>query len=123
MKTGIPNSDGLPKAFGDVMLCYSLLQNLVKHACEAAPEGSQVSITLHYQDPLQIVIANKGVVPEGIRERFFEKFVTEGKPGGSGLGTYSAKLLTEAQGGQIALDVSDESATTTITVVLPRAQG
>ncbi|MDQ5905518.1 MAG: two-component system, sensor histidine kinase and response regulator [Pseudomonadota bacterium] len=123
MKTGIPTSDGLPQAFGDAMLCYSLLQNLVKNACEAAPEGSQVSITLHDQDPLQIVIANKGVVPEGIRERFFEKFVTEGKPGGSGLGTYSAKLLTEAQGGQIALDVSDESATTTITVVLPRAQG
>ena len=103
------------------MLCYSLLQNLVKNACEAAPPGTQISVTVHDQDPLQIVVENKGAVPEDIRERFFEKFVTKGKQGGTGLGTYSAKLLAEAQGGQIALDVSDEADTTTITVLLPRA--
>lgn len=121
VKTGIPNGAALPQALGDSMLCYSLLQNLVKNACEAAPAGSQISVTVHDQDPLQIVVENKGAVPQDIRERFFEKFVTQGKEGGSGLGTYSAKLLTEAQGGQMTLDVSDESDTTTITVLLPRA--
>jgi len=121
VKTGIPSGSGLPQALGDATLCYSLLQNLVKNACEAAPAGSQVSVTVHDQDPLQIIVENKGAVPEEIRERFFEKFVTTGKQNGSGLGTYSAKLLTEAQGGQIRLDVADDADTTTITVALPRA--
>lgn len=121
IKTGIPSGSELPQTLGDAMLCYSLLQNLVKNACEAAPADSQVSVTVHDQDPLQIVVENQGAVPEDIRERFFEKFVTKGKQGGSGLGTYSAKLLAEAQGGQIRLEVSDEMDKTTITVALPRA--
>lgn len=106
---------------GDAMLCYSLFQNLVKNACEAAPEKSQVSITLHDQNPLRIVIENKGAVPAPIREHFFEKFVTQGKQDGTGLGTYSAKLLTEAQAGRIELEVSDKTNTTRIIVWLPRA--
>lgn len=110
----------VPYALGDAMLCYSLFQNLIKNACEAAPEKSQVSVTLHDQEPLRIVIENKGTVPVEIRERFFDKFVTKGKQGGTGLGTYSAKLLSEAQGGHIELDVSDETNTTTIIVLLPR---
>lgn len=121
METGIPDGKEMPQAFGDAMLCYSLFQNLVKNACEAAPEGSKVSVALNDQDPLRIVIENRGAVPEEIRGRFFDKFVTNGKIGGTGLGTYSAKLLAEAQAGQIMLDVSDERDTTSITVVLPRA--
>jgi signal transduction histidine kinase len=93
----------------------------VKYACEAAPENSKVSITLCDQAPLRIKIINQGAVPAEIRQQFFDKFVTKDKNGGTGLGTYSAKLLTEAQAGQIELDVSDEANTTAITVVLPRA--
>lgn len=114
-------AEKLPLALGDAMLCYSLFQNLVKNACEAAPNESTVSVTLFDEDPVRIVIENKGVVPSEIRERFFEKFVTKNTQGGTGLGTYSAKLLTEAQGGQIALAVSDELDTTSISVQLPRA--
>ncbi|WP_025918422.1 hybrid sensor histidine kinase/response regulator [Herminiimonas sp. CN] len=121
VQAGTAASDGMPQALGDAMLCYSLLQNLVKNACEAAPSGGQVSITLHDQEPLLIVIANQGAVPAEIRSRFFEKFVTYGKSDGTGLGTYSAKLLAEAQGGSIALDVNDATDTTSVTVRLPRA--
>ena len=111
---------GAPEAMGDAMFCYSLFHNLVKNACEAAPENSEVSITLGDQTPLRIKISNQGAVPAEIRQQFFDKFVTKDKNGGTGLGTYSAKLLTEAQAGQIELDVSDEANTTEITVVLPR---
>jgi CheY-like chemotaxis protein len=114
-------NSNIPQVLGDAMLCYSLFQNLVKNACEAAPDNSQVSITLYDLDPLRIVIENKGAVPAEIRQHFFDKFVTKDKLGGTGLGTYSAKLLTEAQSGHIKLEVSDETNTTAITVVLPRA--
>ena len=115
-----PPGAELPPALGDGMLCYSLFQNLIKNACEAAPAGSQVVVTLHDETPLRITIRNQGAVPVEIRARFFGKFVTLGKYGGTGLGTYSAKLLAEAQGGAIALAVSDPEDQTTITVTLPR---
>jgi len=116
----VPVGDEVTKALGDAMFCYSLFQNLVKNACEAAPEKSRVTVTLNDGTPLRIVIRNKGVVPAEIRERFFDKFVTYGKQGGNGLGTYSAKLLAEAQNGTISLEVSEPANQTTITVILPR---
>lgn len=122
VETKAPENGGkAPQALGDAMLCYSLFHNLVKNACEAAPANSQISITLCDQTPLRIEIRNQGAVPAEIRQNFFDKFVTEGKSGGTGLGTYSAKLLTEAQCGHLELDVSDEANTTQIAVVLPRS--
>ncbi len=119
--TDAPVGDEMPQAEGDAMLCYSLFQNLIKNACEAAPPSTKISITLLDQNPLRIVFGNKGAVPAEIRERFFDKFVTSGKKGGTGLGTYSARLLSQAQKGDVELAVNDETNTTTITVVLPRA--
>lgn len=113
-------SEEIPQVVVDEMLCYSLFQNLIKNACEAAPEKSRVVVTMTDEDPMRIMMQNKGAVPEAIRENFFDKFVTHGKAGGTGLGTYSARLLTEAQGGSISLDVDDENDQTTITVTLPR---
>ena len=94
----VPAGGGDLKALGDATLCYSLFHNLIKNACEAAPESSHVSITMTDDLPLHIMIRNKGAVPAEIRERFFDKFVTLGKHGGTGLGTYSAKALALAQG-------------------------
>ncbi|MCX7173049.1 MAG: hybrid sensor histidine kinase/response regulator [Proteobacteria bacterium] len=117
----VPEGQEKPLVLGDAMFCYSLFQNLIKNACEAAPEKSRILVRLQDQAPLRILIQNQGAVPASIRKRFFDKFVTEGKQDGTGLGTYSAKLLTEAQGGRIELAVSDEANTTSITVSLPRA--
>ena len=108
-------------ALGDSMLCYSLFQNLIKNACEAAPANSRVAvlITGEGNTAIQVRIHNQGAVPVEIRERFFDKFVTHGKQGGTGLGTYSAKVLVQAQNGAIALD-ADEADATTVVVTLPR---
>jgi hypothetical protein len=106
-------------ALGDPMLCYSLFQNLLKNACEAAPENSTVTFTIHRGAPMRITLENDGVVPVAIRETFFEKFATAGKQGGTGLGTYSAKLLVMAQGGTIAMETNDEKNHTCLTITLP----
>jgi len=118
--TDVPVGNEMPQASGDTMLCYSLFQNLLKNACEAAPENSRVTVTLKDESPLRIVVQNPGTVPPAIRERFFDKFVTAGKQGGTGLGTYSAKLLATAQGGGIEMNTSDADNATTVTVSLPR---
>jgi CheY-like chemotaxis protein len=109
-----------PLLLGDAMFCYSLFQNLIKNACEASPEKGRVTVTLNNVAPLEIVIVNEGAVPVEIREHFFDKFITFGKKGGTGLGTYSARLLTEAQNGTLTLQVSDVDNSTTLTVTLPR---
>lgn len=106
---------------GDAVLCQSVFHNLLKNACEAAPTGSRIKLTLYDENPVRIVLENPGGVPEAIRQTFFDRYATAGKQGGSGIGTYSAKLLTEAQGGKIAMETNDYM--TRLTVWLPRQNG
>ena len=99
---------------GERMLLYSLLSNLVKNAVEASPPGATVTLRLSGGDERVLAIHNLGAVPAEIRSRFFEKFVTAGKDHGTGLGTYSARLIAEAHGGAVRLDASEEGATTIV---------
>ena len=108
------------------LLCYSMLANLIKNAVEASPEGESVTIEMGQASGTDgrrglIRVCNSGSVPEAIRDRFFDKYVTAGKSGGTGLGTYSARLIAETQQGEISLD-SSETTGTTITVSLPAAE-
>ena len=59
---------------------------------------------------------------ESIRDTFFQKYVTLGKEKGTGLGTYSAKLMTEAMGGSITMESSEEHGTT-VRLVFARFDG
>ncbi|MBF0378795.1 MAG: response regulator [Desulfamplus sp.] len=67
-----------------------------------------------------IFIHNYGVVPASIRDTFFDKYATSGKKGGTGLGTYSAKLMAQTLGGSISM-TTDETKGTTIAVLLKSA--
>ena len=106
---------------GDELLCYSMLSNLIKNAIEACPYGGLIEILLDAVPPPCIRIVNDGVVPEQIRDRFFQKFITAGKPKGTGLGTYSAYLMAKIQGGSIQLDSSLAGRTAVIIHLLPVA--
>jgi signal transduction histidine kinase len=53
-----------------------------------------------------------------VRARFFDKCATHGKENGSGLGTYSARLIAQAHGGSIAMPTSEQDGTT-LTIQLP----
>ncbi|WED22897.1 hybrid sensor histidine kinase/response regulator [Vibrio sp. JC009] len=109
-------------AAGDESLTYSALSNLIKNACEASPDNSRIAVHVKQENRnIEISIQNYGVVPQEIRQTFWNKYVTCGKEAGTGLGTYSAKLLIEAQNGRIDLDVDDIAETTKITVSLPAA--
>ncbi|MBI9082386.1 MAG: response regulator [Desulfobacterales bacterium] len=103
---------------GEELLCYSILSNLIKNAVEASPDGEIISIVFEDREGLCISIHNQGQVPEAIRDKFFDKYATSGKREGTGLGTYSARLLTETQGGRISLASSDSKGTV-ISVCLP----
>ncbi len=113
-----PDLDETFVVWGEELLCYSMIYNLVKNAVEASLPGKTVTISLSGNEKAVIRIHNESTVPEEIREKFFNKFVTSGKQKGTGLGTYSAKLITETQGGDISMKTSDIEGTT-ITIHLP----
>ncbi|MFU2207082.1 ATP-binding protein [Solidesulfovibrio sp. C21] len=108
---------------GDALLLGPMLQNLLVNALEAAPPGRDIVVDLLPRpDCLAIVVTNPGEVPESIRGRMFEKYVTMGKRGGTGLGAYSAALAARAHGGNITLDASVPGQTTVV-ATLPRPAG
>jgi len=107
---------------GDELLCYSMFSNLFKNAMEASHAGSVLAIDVRPSAQMVLVrMTNDTAVAPDIRETFFDKFSTSGKPGGTGLGTYSANLIAKTQGGQITMETSDSLPSTTITVSLPFA--
>jgi signal transduction histidine kinase len=120
VESDVPVGLVTPSISGDALLCHSLFQNLIKNACEAAPAGTRVDISLLDQSPIKVEIRNKGAVPLAIRDRFFDKFTTSGKTHGTGLGTYSARKLANAQGGDVTMRTSYKDDSTTVTVSLPR---
>jgi PAS domain S-box-containing protein len=97
-----------PYAWAEELLCYSMLANLLKNAVEASPEGSVVTVGAGAADGgmLLMRIHNQGVVPEAIRDGFFQKYATLGKASGTGLGTYSARLMARVQDGDIEMATS-----------------
>ncbi len=110
---GHPAGDGDPfTVHGEKTLCHSLLSNLIRNALDATPKERDITIHLRNEEMAKIDVHNFGTVPVKIRENFFNKYVTANKTNGTGMGTYSAKLMTEIQQGTIAMETSREAGTT-----------
>lgn len=107
-----------PDTRGDAPLLQSMLDNLIRNAVEAAPRESTVTVHVGNSHGVNITIHNQGTVPKAVRHRFFDKYATHGKTDGTGLGTYSAKLIAEAHGGKISMRTGQEHGTI-VTVRLP----
>lgn len=91
---------------GNELLCACVVANLMKNAIEASREGATVSVTLRDNTAGQeLTVRNSGAVAEEFRGRFFDKYATSGKVYGTGLGTYSARLMARAMGGEVSLDL------------------
>jgi signal transduction histidine kinase/CheY-like chemotaxis protein len=101
---------------GEELLCYSIAANVVKNAIEAAGPGKRVTVTLMRGEPVVLAVHNPGEVPAEVASRFFEKYVTSGKSGGTGLGTYSARLMARAQLGDLQLHTDKTGTTLALTM-------
>lgn len=104
---------------GEEIHLLTLFGNLIKNAIEASSSDGEVRIQItRVNEVYQISIHNEGVIPSEIKERLFEKYITARKPGGSGLGTYSSRLIARIHGGDIHF-TSDTTGGTSFTVILP----
>ncbi len=107
-----------PLVQGDELLSHSMLVNLVKNAVEASPRGGVVTIRVSLDERLHVRIHNAGEIPALLRDRFFEKYSTSGKVGGTGLGAYSARLMAQTQGGSVSVESSTAAEGTTVLLTL-----
>lgn len=104
----------------DVGILEIILTNLIKNAVEASTPEAQIDVSiLNNSADCTIAISNNSSVPTQIRDNFFGKYTTAGKFGGTGLGTYSAAIMTRAIGGTISMVTSDELGTI-VTVCIPK---
>ena len=103
---------------GEEVLCFSLFSNLVKNALEASKAKDTVTIKVETKSDIIVSIHNSAEIPFEIQNVFFDKYVTSGKKSGTGIGTYSARLMTETQNGAISFTTSATEGTTLI-VALP----
>jgi PAS domain S-box-containing protein len=125
----------LPPLRADPDRLTQVFQNLVQNGIEAMPGGGRLTLTTRVSlDPVfgrvdagagrrplvEVLVADEGAgIPEALRERVFDPFVTT-KPGGLGLGLALAHRIVEEHRG--ALRVASASASgTTFACYLPLA--
>jgi signal transduction histidine kinase len=98
-----------------------VLQNLTGNAVDAMEDrGGYIKImTRADKNWIYLTIADNGPgIPDLIRERLFEPFVTYGKRSGTGLGTAIAKSIIDAHGGEISF-ISELEKGTTFSIRFP----
>lgn len=103
---------------GERDLLSSMLSNLVLNAVQACPEGGAVTIMLEKGSPVTVTIRNQGEVPPEVRETFFDKYSSTNTADGTGLGTYSARLIARTHGGDVFV-TTDVPGETSVVVSLP----
>ncbi len=96
------------------------LINIINNAEDAMPIGGEIQFaTLREDDMLVFRISDTGSgIPEEIRDRIFEPFVTAGKTKGTGLGLAITKKVVEQHGGEIAFQ-SERGRGTTFIIKIP----
>ncbi|WP_224361212.1 sensor histidine kinase [Hyalangium versicolor] len=112
----------LPRCAGDYDLLANALENLVRNACEAMPQGGTVTVRTQRENPeaggVMVSVEDTG---EGMdartRERAFDEFFTT-KAQGSGLGLAFVRRVVEAHGGAVSL-TSREGRGTIVSLRLP----
>ena len=95
----------------DVLRCMRLLQNLLTNAVEALLNRPGGEIRIHgwvEEGLFNLSISDNGPgIPNEIRERVFQPFVTHGKKGGIGLGMAIVNNVVNAHRGKVKLETSE----------------
>ena len=117
IRTAVSCPDGI-RAFADRDQMQIVLENLIRNACDAMPEGGELTLTVEVRRPyIEIQVTDTGVGIEADRlQRVMEPFYST-KTRGVGLGLAMAKALTEKNHGRLQVK-SEAGKGTTFTIGL-----
>lgn len=123
--------------WGEYGFLLDALWNLVRNAVEASTAGDMITVEVDdtvtlgsaiagdagaaAEPAVSIAVHNPAVIPPEIRETLFDPYVTHGKSGGTGLGTYTARMVAEAHGGTVTMQTGEDVGTT-MAIVVPRGR-
>jgi signal transduction histidine kinase len=98
-----------------------VFMNIMKNALEAMKKGGTFSITADDHDGgVLFSLKDTGMgIPEEIRDKLFDSFVTSGKKGGTGLGLAIVKKVIEEHKGKIEVE-SETGVGTTFKLFFPK---
>lgn len=116
------HASGSTDAWVDARKIERVVQNLVRNACEAVdPETGSVDITVEgHPKELTVRIADNGRgIPDVVRDRLFEPFVSQGKENGTGLGLTIVQKIVQDHGGDVQVETTSSSGTVFL-IRLPR---
>jgi signal transduction histidine kinase len=105
----------------DLKKLERVFQNLLINSCEALPttSGSIHINARETESQLEIRVRDTGRgVPDSIKSRIFDPFITQGKANGTGLGLTIAHKILQDHGGDLRLE-SSSLGSTVFLVVLP----
>ncbi|HXX18275.1 MAG TPA: HAMP domain-containing sensor histidine kinase [Candidatus Acidoferrum sp.] len=113
--------EGRDEAWFDPKKLERVFHNLLVNACEAvAPSPGNVEIDIReIDDMLEIRVSDDGPgIPDKVRERLFQPFVSYGKENGTGLGLTVVQKIVQDHGGEVFVE-SSSTGRTVFKIVLP----
>jgi signal transduction histidine kinase len=119
------HTDGPTDGWFDSRKLERVFQNLLVNACEAVSPGSgDIRISLHANgNTTEIRVADNGRgIPDLVRDRLFEPFVSHGKENGTGLGLTVVQKIVQDHGGDVMVESTSPQGTVFL-VVLPGTRG
>jgi signal transduction histidine kinase len=99
---------------------YQACFQIVKNACDAMPKGGDIYVLVRIENSIiKIEFKDAGVgIPESIKSKVFEPFMSHGKKQGVGLGLSIAEKIVKDHSGEITFE-SEIGEGTTFRISMP----
>jgi signal transduction histidine kinase len=119
------SQEGNSSGWFDARKLERAIYNLLLNACEAViPDAGSIEVKLNeVRGGVEIRVKDTGRgIPELIRSRLFEPFVSHGKENGTGLGLTVVQKIIQDHGGDVTVEKTSSSGTV-FRMLLPLASG
>jgi signal transduction histidine kinase len=108
-------TDGSSEGWFDFKKLERVILNLLLNACEVVPaDGGKIEIELRRNGGnLEVRITDNGPgIPEIVRDRLFDPFVSHGKENGTGMGLTVVQKIVQDHGGDVVVEQTSVAGTT-----------